>query len=150
MEVLSAIVLAAFQFVAFVVAVIAWAAVFLIIGALVYFLTILLVNLVTKMIFKIFYKKEYAKAKEMEEKIRSIFNDFRKPKEDVNETAETSAEASDEEAEHVEGEVVDDDTKKTRPNKQAEAADAFGALNDLMGAFFSGFTQSAKQNKAKA
>lgn len=149
MEVLSAIVFAAFQFVAFVAAVIAWAAVFLIIGGLVYFLTILLINLVTKMIFKIFYKNEYAKAKEMEEKIHSIFNDFRKPKENVNETsAETSAEASDKE-EHVEGEVVDD-TKKTKPNNKADVTDAFGALNDLMGAVLGGFTQAAKQNKAKA
>ena len=147
MEVLSAIIFAAFQFVAFVAAVIAWAAVFLIIGALVYFLTMLLINLVTKMIFKIIYKKEYSKVKEMDEKIHSIFNDFRKPKENVNETStETPAEASDEEARHVEGE----DTKKTKPNNQANAADAFGALNDLMGAFLGGFTQSAKQNKAKA
>ena len=146
MEVLSAIVFAAFQFVTFVAAVIAWAAVFLIIGGLVYFLTILLIKFITKLIFKFFYKNEYAKAKEMEAKIHSIFNDFRKPKENVN---ETSAEASDEDAEHVEGEVVDD-TKKTKPNNQANAVDAFGALNDLMGAFLGGFTQSAKQNKAKA
>ena len=145
MEVLSAIVFAAFQFVAFIAAVIAWAAVFLIIGGLVYFLTILLVKFITKWIFKIFYKNEYAKAKEMEEKIHSIFNDFRQPKENVN---ETSAEASDEEV-HVEGEVVDD-TKKTKPNNQANAADAFRALNDLMGDFLGGFTQSTKQNKAKA
>ena len=146
MEVLSAIVFAAFQFVAFVAAVIAWASVFLIIGALVYFLTILLVKWITKMILKVFYKNEYAKAKEIEEKIHSIFNDFRKPKENVK---ETSAEASDEDAEHVEGEAVND-TKKTKPNNQADAADAFGALNDLMGAVFGGFTQAAKQNKAKA
>lgn len=146
MEVLSAIVFAAFQFVTFVAAVIAWAAVFLIIGGLVYFLTILLIKFITKWIFKIFYKNEYAKAKEMEAKINSIFNDFRKPKENVN---ETSAEASDENVEHVEGEVVDD-TKKTKPNNQANAADAFRALNDLMGDFLGGFTQSAKQNKAKA
>ena len=146
MEVLSAIIFAAFQFVTFVAAVIAWAAVFLIIGGLVYFLTILLIKFITKLIFKFFYKNEYAKAKEMEAKIHSIFNDFRKPKENVN---ETSAEASDEDAEHVEGEVVDD-TKKTKPNNQANAVDAFGALNDLMGAFLGGFTQSAKQNKAKA
>lgn len=146
MEVLSAIVFAAFQFVTFVAAVIAWAAVFLIIGGLVYFLTILLIKFITKLIFKFFYKNEYAKAKEMEAKINSIFNDFRKPKENVN---ETSAEASDENAEHVEGEVVDD-TKKTKTNNNADAADAFGALNDLMGAFLGGFTQSAKQNKAKA
>lgn len=151
MEVLSAIVFAAFQFVTFVAAVIAWAAVFLIIGGLVYFLTILLINFITKLIFKFFYKNEYAKAKEMEAKIHSIFNDFRKPKEKVNETsAETSAEASDENVEHVEGEVVDD-TKKTKTNNNnANVADAFGALNDLMGAFLGGFTQSAKQNKAKA
>lgn len=148
MEVLSAIVFAAFQFVTFVAAVIAWAAVFLIIGGLVYFLTILLVKFITKLIFKIFYKNEYAKAKEMEEKIHSIFNDFRQPKDNVNETsAETSAEAPNENVEHVEGEVVDD-TKKT--NNQANAVDAFSALNDLMGAFLGGFTQSAKQNKAKA
>lgn len=146
MEVLSAIVFAAFQFVTFVAAVIAWAAVFLIIGGLVYFLTILLIKFITKLIFKFFYKNEYAKAKEMEEKIHSIFNDFRQPKENVN---ETSAEASDENVEPVEGEVVDD-TKKTKPNNQANAVDAFGALNDLMGAFLGGFTQSAKQNKAKA
>lgn len=146
MEVLSAIVFAAFQFVTFVAAVIAWAAVFLIIGGLVYFLTILLVKFITKLIFKFFYKNEYAKAKEMEAKIHSIFNDFRKSKENVN---ETSAEASDENVEPVEGEVVDD-TKKTKPNNQANAVDAFGALNDLMGAFLGGFTQSAKENKAKA
>ena len=146
MEVLSAIVFAAFQFVTFVAAVIAWAAVFLIIGGLVYFLTILLIKFITKLIFKFFYKNEYAKAKEMEAKIHSIFNDFRKPKENVN---KTSAEASDENVEPVEGEVVDD-TKKTKPNNQANAADAFSALNDLMGAFLGGFTQSAKQNKAKA
>ena len=146
MEVLSAIVFAAFQFVTFVAAVIAWAAVFLIIGGLVYFLTILLIKFITKLIFKVFYKKEYAKAKEMEAKIHSIFNDFRQPKENVN---KTSAEASDENVEPVEGEVVDD-TKKTKPNNQANAADAFSALNDLMGAFLGGFTQSAKQNKAKA
>lgn len=145
MEVLSAIVFAAFQFVTFVAAVIAWAAVFLIIGGLVYFLTILLIKFITKLIFKFFYKNEYAKTKEMEAKIHSIFNDFRQPKENVN---ETSAEASDEE-EHVEGEVVDD-TKKTKPNNQANAADAFSALNDLMGAFLGGFTQSAKPNKAQA
>jgi hypothetical protein len=145
MEVLSAIVFAAFQFVAFVAAVIAWAAVFLIIGGLVYFLTILLVKFITKLIFKVFYKNEYAKAKEMEAKIHSIFNDFRQPKDNVN---ETSAEASDEE-EHVEGEVVDD-TKKTKPNNQANAADAFSALNKLMGEVLGGFTQSAKQNEAKA
>lgn len=146
MEVLSAIVFAAFQFVTFVAAVIAWAAVFLIIGGLVYFLTILLIKFITKLIFKFFYKNEYAKAKEMEAKINSIFNDFRKPKENVN---ETSAEASDENVEHVEDEVVDD-TKKTKTNNNANVADAFGALNDLMGAFLGGFTQSAKQNKAKA
>ena len=146
MEVLSAIVFAAFQFVTFVAAVIAWAAVFLIIGGLVYFLTILLIKFITKLIFKFFYKNEYAKAKEMEAKINSIFNDFRKPKENVN---ETSAEASDENVEHVEGEAVDD-TKKTKTNNNANVADAFGALNDLMGAFLGGFTQSAKQNKAKA
>ena len=146
MEVLSAIVFAAFQFVTFVAAVIAWAAVFLIIGGLVYFLTILLIKFITKLIFKFFYKNEYAKAKEMEAKINSIFNDFRKPKDNVN---ETSAEASDENVEHIEGEVVDD-TKKTKTNKQADVADAFGALNDLMGAVLGGFTQSAKQNKAKA
>lgn len=146
MEVLSAIVFAAFQFVTFVAAVIAWAAVFLIIGGLVYFLTILLIKFITKLIFKFFYKNEYAKAKEMEAKIHSIFNDFRKPKENVN---ETSAEASDENVEHVEGEVVDD-TKKNKPNNQDNVADAFGALNDLMGAFLGGFTQSTKQNKAKA
>lgn len=147
MEVLSAIVFAALQFVTFVAAVIAWAAVFLIIGGLVYFLTILLVNLVTKMIFKIFYKKEYAKAKEMEEKLHSLFNDFRKPQENNETSAETSAEASDEEAEYVEGEAVDD-TKKT--NNQDDVTDAFGALNKLMGAVLGGFTQSPKQNEAKA
>lgn len=147
MEVLSAIVFAAFQFVTFVAAVIAWAAVFLIIGGLVYFLTILLIKFITKLIFKVFYKKEYAKAKEMEAKINSIFNDFRQPKENVN---ETSAEASDENVEPVEGEVVDD-TKKTKTNNNnANVADAFGALNDLMGAFLGGFTQSAKPNKAQA
>lgn len=144
MEVLSAIVFAAFQFVTFVAAVIAWAAVFLIIGGLVYFLTILLVKFIIKLIFKFFYKNEYAKAKEMEEKIHSIFNDFRQPKENVN---ETSAEAPNENVEHVEREVVDD-TKKT--NNQANAVDAFGALNDLMGAFLGGFTKSAKPNKAQA
>lgn len=148
MEVLSAIVFAAFQFVTFVAAVIAWAAVFLIIGGLVYFLTILLIKFITKLIFKVFYKKEYAKAKEMEAKIHSIFNDFRQPKENVN---ETSSEASDENVEPVEGEVVDDTKKtKTNNNNNANVADAFGALNDLMGAFLGGFTQSAKQNKAKA
>ena len=147
MEVLSAIVFAALQFVTFVAAVIAWAAVFLIIGGLVYFLTILLIKFITKMIFKFFYKNEYAKAKEMEGKINSIFNDFRQPKDNVN---ETSSEAPDEDAEHVEGEVVDDDTKKTKPNNQDDVADAFGTLNDLMGAVFGGFTQSAKQNKAQA
>ena len=146
MEVLSAIVFAAFQFVTFVAAVIAWAAVFLIIGGLVYFLTILLIKFITKLIFKFFYKNEYAKAKEMEAKINSIFNDFRQPKENVN---ETSAEASDENVEPVEGEVVDD-TKKAKTNNNANVADAFGALNDLMGAFLGGFTQSPKQNKAKA
>ena len=146
MEVLSAIVFAALQFVTFVVSVIAWAMVFLLIGGLVYFLTILLVKFITKLIFKFFYKNEYAKAKEMEAKINSIFNDFRRPKEKVN---ETSAEASDENVEHVEGEVVDD-TKKTKTNNNADVADAFGALNDLMGAFLGGFTQSAKQNKAQA
>ena len=145
MEVLSAIVFAALQFVTFVAAVIAWASVFLIIGGLVYFLTILLIKFLTKLIFKFFYKNEYAKAKEMEAKIHSIFNDFRKPKENVN---KTSAEASDENVEHVEREVVDD-TKKTKPNNQ-DVADAFGALNDLMGAVFGGFTKSAKQNKAQA
>ena len=144
MEVLSAIVFAAFQFVTFVAAVIAWAAVFLIIGGFVYFLTILLIKFITKLIFKFFYKNEYAKAKEMEEKINSLFNDFRQPKEDK----ETTEDAS-EDVEHVEGEVVDD-TKKTKPNNQADATAAFGALNDLMGAVLGGFTQAAKQNKAKA
>ena len=145
MEVLSAIVLAALQFVTFVVSVIAWAMVFLLIGGLVYILTILLIKFITKLIFKFFYKNEYAKAKEMEGKINSIFNDFLNTKEKVN---ETSAEASDENEEHVEGEVVDD-TKKTKPNNQ-DVADAFGALNKLMGEVFGGFTQSAKQNKAQA
>lgn len=143
MEVLSAIVFAAFQFVTFVAAVIAWAVVFLIIGGLVYFLTILLVKFITKLIFKFFYKNEYAKAKEMEAKIHSIFNDFRKPKENVN---KTSTEDSAQDAEHVEGEVVDD----TKKNNNADVADAFGALNKLMGEVLGGFTQSAKQNKAQA
>ena len=145
MEVLSAIVFAALQFVTFVAAVIAWAAVFLIIGGLVYFLTVLLINLVTKMIFKFFYKNESQKVEAMKEKINSLFNDFRKPKENVN---ETSAEASDENVENVEGEVVDD-TKKTKSNNQDDVADAFGALNKLMGAVLGGF-QSPKQNEAKA
>ena len=144
MEVLSAIVLAALQFVTFVVSVIAWAMVFLLIGGLVYILTILLIKFITKLIFKFFYKNEYAKAKEMEGKINSIFNDFLNTKEKVN---ETSAKASDENEEHVEGEVVDD-TKKTKPNNQ-DVTDAFGALNKLMGEVLGGF-QSAKQNNAQA
>ena len=146
MEVLSAIVFAALQFVTFVAAAIAWAMVFLIIGGLVYFLTTLLIKFITKMILRIVYKNEYAKAKEMEEKINSIFNDFRQSKENVN---ETSAEAPDEDAEHIEGEFVDD-TEKTKTNNNANVADAFGALNKLMGEVLGGFTQSAKQNKAQA
>lgn len=145
MEIMTAIVLSALQFVMFVASVIAWAMVFLIIGGLVYFLTILLIKMITKLIFKIFYKKESARVEEMKEKINSIFNDFRQPKE----AKETAEDASSGDVEHVEGEVVDD-TKKTKPNNQADVADAFGALNDLMGAVLGGFTQSAKQNKAQA
>lgn len=145
MEVLFSIIFAALQLVTFVAAAIAWAMVFLIIGGLVYFLTTLLIRFITKMILRIIYKKEYAKAKEMEEKLNSLFNDFRNPKENVN---ETSAEAPYEDAEHVEGEVVDD-TKKNKPNNNANVADAFGALNKLMGEVLGGF-QSAKQNNAQA
>ena len=146
MEVLSAIVFAALQFVTFVAAAIAWAMVFLIIGGLVYFLTTLLIRLITKMILRIVYKKEYAKAKEMEQKINSIFNDFRHP----HTEKETSDDVSSEDVENVEGEVVDDDTKKTKPNNQDDVADAFGALNKLMGAVLGGFNQPPKQNEAKA